>query len=123
MDWPDHIEWRDRPMPGRYRARPTPHRNGVIRADLPAGTRVVRFRMRSDRRAVKRAVERVLVAVKDVGLRTARCHDLAVAVAEALSNAAVHGNGLSPRASVGVSVEVTPRERAVVEVRDSGPGF
>ena len=41
-------------------------------------------------------VDRVLEAVRDVGLAPGRRHDLAVAVSEALSNAAVHGNRLRP---------------------------
>jgi anti-sigma regulatory factor (Ser/Thr protein kinase) len=46
-----------------------------------------------------------------------------VAVAEALSNAAVHGNALRPRAQVDVSVKTKANGEAVVVVRDSGPGF
>jgi anti-sigma regulatory factor (Ser/Thr protein kinase) len=46
-----------------------------------------------------------------------------VACAEALSNAAVHGNRLEPARSVLVTVRVEPRQGAVVQVTDSGPGF
>src|SRR4030095_8216832 len=49
--------------------------------------------------------------------------DLAVAVAEALSNAAVHGHALQPRARVQVEGEVRPGKQAVIEVKDSGRGF
>ena len=49
--------------------------------------------------------------------------NLAVAVAEALSYAAVHGHRLRPDASVRVAVAVTPGARAAIEVADSGPGF
>jgi anti-sigma regulatory factor (Ser/Thr protein kinase) len=68
-------------------------------------------------------VERILDAVKEADLSDDQVHDLAVAVAEALSNAAVHGNALQPDASVRVVVEVTPRRGAVVDVKDSGRGF
>jgi anti-sigma regulatory factor (Ser/Thr protein kinase) len=57
------------------------------------------------------------------GLNGEQRDNLAVAVAEALSNAAVHGNRLHPRHSVRVIVEVTPKECVVVEVADLGPGF
>jgi len=46
-----------------------------------------------------------------------------VAVSEALSNAAVHGNALKAGTHVDVRVRVKPRAGVVVEVRDSGPGF
>lgn len=79
--------------------------------------------MPSGRDAVAVTVDRVLEAVKPVGLRTGRRHDLAVAVSEALSNAAVHGNRLDPGARVAVRVEVVPETSAVVDVKDSGRGF
>lgn len=79
--------------------------------------------MASRRSAVAPAVERILDAVKEADLSDDQVHDLAVAVAEALSNAAVHGNALQPDASVRVVVEVTPRRSAVVDVKDSGRGF
>lgn len=83
----------------------------------------MRFQMPSGRDAIPAAVERVMDAVKPVGLRTGRRHDLAVAVSEALSNAAMHGNRLDPASRVVVTVEVVPDTRVVVEVRDSGQGF
>lgn len=79
--------------------------------------------MLSGRDAIPAAVERVLDAVKPVGLPTGRRHDLAVAVSEALSNAAMHGNRLDPGAPVEVAVEVDPQTRVVVDVKDSGRGF
>jgi serine/threonine-protein kinase RsbW len=83
----------------------------------------MRFRMANDRDAVTSLVDHVLEAVKPVGLRTGRQQNLAVAVSEALSNAAVHGNRLNPDSKVVVTVEVTPETRAVVDVKDSGEGF
>ena len=79
--------------------------------------------MASSRSAVAPMIERVLEAVRDARLTGEQRDDLAVAVAEALSNAAVHGNRLEPRRRVRVSVEVTPDGGAVVEVSDSGAGF
>lgn len=68
-------------------------------------------------------MERVLSAARPAGLSTEQRHNLAVAVAEALSNAAVHGNQLHPRRSVRVMVLVTPKDCVVVEVADFGSGF
>jgi len=85
--------------------------------------RTVRFRMESARSAVPPAVERVLEAVDPVDLTEEQRHSLAVAVAEALSNAAVHGNRLQPEQLVRVSIAVTPRECATIDVTDAGPGF
>ena len=62
-------------------------------------------------------------AVKDVGLPPDRREDFAVAVSEALSNAAVHGNRQRSGWDVVVTIEVTPGTRAVVDVKDSGDGF
>lgn len=88
-----------------------------------SGVVTVRFRMESRRSAVAPAVDRVLEAVKPADLSDDQVHDLAVAVAEALSNAAVHGNALRPDARVRILVEVTPKKGAVIEVKDAGRGF
>jgi serine/threonine-protein kinase RsbW len=82
-----------------------------------------RFRMPSRRTAIAPAVERIVKAVKGAGLSHDQRLDLAVALAEALSNAAVHGNQLRPGSQVGITVRVTPRRQAVVEIKDSGHGF
>ena len=95
----------------------------MIGPRLSAPTRVVRFRMANDRDAIIPTVDRVLEAVERVGLRNGRRQDLAVAVSEALSNAAVHGNRLNPDSHVAITVEVQPETRAVVDVKDSGAGF
>jgi serine/threonine-protein kinase RsbW len=84
---------------------------------------LVRMRMPSRRQAVGPTVERIIEAVEDAGLDSDQKLDLAVALAEALSNAAVHGNRLRPRSQVIVTVYVTPREQATIEVKDSGEGF
>ena len=79
--------------------------------------------MPSTRLAVAPMIERVLAAVSDAGLTQEQCDNLAVAVAEALSNAALHGNKLAPRRFVRVTVEVPADGGACVEVKDSGVGF
>jgi len=61
--------------------------------------------------------------VEEAGLSPERRMDLAVAMAEALSNAAVHGNKLRPGSHVAIKVEVVPGREASVEVADSGTGF
>jgi len=68
-------------------------------------------------------VERVLAAANLSWLRPEQRDNLAVAVAEALSNAAVHGNRLHPVHPVHVMIHVEPRRCIVVEVSDLGPGF
>jgi anti-sigma regulatory factor (Ser/Thr protein kinase) len=99
------------------RARPRP--------PLPVldDDRTFRFQMASRRSAVAPAVDRILALVKPAGLSDDQLHNLAVAAAEALSNAAVHGNALRPRSRVRIAVRVRPKQRAEVEVKDSGQGF
>jgi anti-sigma regulatory factor (Ser/Thr protein kinase) len=79
--------------------------------------------MPSRRSAIAPTVERILEAVDGAGLSADRRADLAVATAEALSNAAVHGNSLKPGSQVMITVGVEPGRQATVEVKDSGPGF
>lgn len=79
--------------------------------------------MASRREAVGPTVERIIDAVGAAGLDTDQKLDLAVALAEALSNAAVHGNRLRPRSRVMITIYVTPRQQATIEVKDSGRGF
>jgi serine/threonine-protein kinase RsbW len=68
-------------------------------------------------------VERILKAIDEAGLSHDQHLDLAVALAEALSNAAVHGNRLRPGSQVVITVCVIPGRQATVEVKDSGGGF
>lgn len=79
--------------------------------------------MASTRASVAPTVERVLDVVRAADLTQEQQDNLAVAVAEALSNAAVHGHRLQPRRRVRVTVEVMPDGGVVVEVADSGGGF
>jgi len=123
-----HLREEPARMPVVRRIAPTTTKNRVPKgrrtdAKGAAGVRTLRFRMESRRSAVAPAVDRILEAVKGAGLSDDQFHDLAVALAEALSNAAVHGNALRPDAPVQVVVKVTPRKRAVIEVKDAGRGF
>jgi serine/threonine-protein kinase RsbW len=79
--------------------------------------------MKSERSAVGPAIEQILGVVKDVRLSKDRLSDLAVALAEALSNAAIHGNKLDKSCPVAIRVTVQPSVRAVIDVKDCGPGF
>jgi len=79
--------------------------------------------MPSRRDAVAPTVERVLAAVTRAGLSDEQRDNLAVALSEALANAAVHGNLLKAEKQVGISVGVKPGLRATIEIRDSGAGF
>lgn len=81
------------------------------------------MRMASRPDAIAPTIERVLAAVAPAGFTRGQREDLAVALAEALANAVVHGNGRRSGASVGVKVEVDPRKGAAITVKDSGPGF
>jgi serine/threonine-protein kinase RsbW len=85
--------------------------------------RVTDLRMPSRRESIAPTVDRVLALAAAVGLSEERLHDLSVVLAEALSNAAVHGNGLESPRDVEVRVEVEPETRIVVEVKDYGRGF
>jgi anti-sigma regulatory factor (Ser/Thr protein kinase) len=80
------------------------------------------MRMASRRDAVAPTVDRILEAVAPAGLDEDRLTDLAVALAEALSNAAVHGHGLDAKRRVAIALAVSPG-CVVVEVSDSGRGF
>jgi len=78
--------------------------------------------MASRRDAVAPTVDRILEAVAPAGLDEDRLTDLAVALAEALSNAAVHGHRLDPKRRVAIVLLIQPG-CVVVEVSDSGVGF
>jgi serine/threonine-protein kinase RsbW len=118
------------PVPVRIAAvlvlMPGPKKDACVaplrRLARTSGLHLTRFRMPSRRSAIAPTVERILKVVRDVGLSADRRADLAVATAEALSNAAVHGNRMKPRAMVVVTVGVA-RHKVTIEVKDSGPGF
>jgi len=67
--------------------------------------------------------ERIVARLAAAGLSVEQRGNLTLALAEALSNAVVHGNRLSPEARVLVAVCVEPGQRVVIDVRDFGAGF
>src|SRR2546430_2607537 len=73
-----------------------------------SGPSIVRMRRAARRAAVAPTIARILAAVAPAGLDADRLTDLAVALAEALSNAAVHGHRLDPRRRVAVALAVSP---------------
>jgi serine/threonine-protein kinase RsbW len=81
------------------------------------------MRMPSRRDAVGPTVERIIEASDSAGLDGDQKLDFAVALAEALSNAAVHGNRLRPSTRVMITIYVTPLRQVTVDVKDSGHGF
>ena len=78
--------------------------------------------MESARSAVPPAVDRILDHVESVGLSESQRADLAIALSEALANAAIHGNQLRSECPVSVSARVV-RDEATIEIRDCGRGF
>src|SRR5688500_11865936 len=95
----------------------------VTRTMPPRGrARILRFEMASVRAAVPRAVERILDHVAPVGLSESQTSNLAIALSEALANAAIHGNQLDPERIVAVTVRSASGE-ASIDIRDAGPGF
>lgn len=79
--------------------------------------------MASRRDAVAPTVRRILEAVGPAGLDHDQLGNFEIALAEALANAAVHGNRLQDAARVRISVAVAPDHEAIVRITDSGQGF
>ena len=79
--------------------------------------------MPSARAQVAPAVERILEHVEAASLSENQRSDLAIALSEALANAAIHGNHLRADCPVAVCVRVRPGIEAVIEIEDAGPGF
>ena len=90
------------------------HRKQLARRQSSDEPEIVRMRMPCDREAVAPTVERVLKVVEAVNLREGRRNDLATALAEALANAALHGNGGDPSKRVSIAVELGPGRCGVV---------
>jgi anti-sigma regulatory factor (Ser/Thr protein kinase) len=84
--------------------------------------RLFRFEMASARAAVPRTVERILESVAGAGLAESQTSNLAIALSEALANAAIHGNQLDANRSVTISVRTAVGE-ATIDIRDGGRGF
>jgi serine/threonine-protein kinase RsbW len=79
--------------------------------------------MESARTNVAPAVDRILAHVDSAELSENQRADLAIALAEALANAAIHGNKLRQECPVSVSVSVSAAHEAVIEIADRGHGF
>ncbi len=84
---------------------------------------VLRFTMPSRRDAVAPSVDRILAAAQAADLTADQSDDLAVALSEALANAAVHGNRLAADRAVDVVVTTRAHDSVVIEVGDEGGGF
>lgn len=78
--------------------------------------------MTSARAAVAPAVDRILEYAAPAHLSDSQTSDLAIAVSEALANAAIHGNRLDPDSPVSVAVRVAA-DGVTIDIQDSGPGF
>ena len=79
--------------------------------------------MPSRKEAVAPAVERILEAVEPAGLGPERRIDLAVALSEALSNAAEHGHHLDASKNVLIAGCSRPGHGCAIDVCNAGPGF
>ena len=81
------------------------------------------FAIPSDVRLIEPSVERVARQCAYFDFTPRQCsHNVRVALAEALANAIIRGNGGEPEKQVRVLAVVEDR-RLVLEVADEGPGF
>jgi serine/threonine-protein kinase RsbW len=78
--------------------------------------------MQSARASVAPAVDRILSYAADAHLSDSQTSDLAIAVSEALANAAIHGNRLDPDRPVAVVVKIAGSQ-VTIDIQDDGPGF
>jgi serine/threonine-protein kinase RsbW len=97
--------------------------SGVSRTRRVASMERKHFRMPSRRSAVAPTVERILRSLTLAKLGQEQTDNLAVALAEALSNAAVHGHREKPRSLVLINAEAGKDGHVQITVRDCGPGF
>lgn len=117
------------PVARRRRARSRvaaphrPKREAAPRTVSAHRVRLLRFEMPSQRTAVPPAVERILSHVGPAALSDSQTANLAIALAEALANAAIHGNQLDPDRRVTVAVRVAAGHDATIDITDSGEGF
>jgi serine/threonine-protein kinase RsbW len=94
----------------------SPHDRGSERSFL-------RVRMPSRREAIAPTVERIVAASGPAHLDADQRANLTVALAEALSNAVVHGNRRDCRRPVLIVLSIASGGHGVVDVRDFGAGF
>jgi serine/threonine-protein kinase RsbW len=88
-----------------------------------AGRRWLRVKMPSRRDAVAPTVKRVLQGLTAAPLEVEQVSDLTVALAEALSNAVVHGNAACRERPVLIVACADVVRGVVIDVRDFGAGF
>jgi anti-sigma regulatory factor (Ser/Thr protein kinase) len=100
-----------------------PARKTLTRLGRKRRPETVQILMPSRRSAVGPTVERILRTVRRAHLSQEQQDNLAVAAAEALSNAALHGNGLRSGLLVSIRIKVRSNGDTLVQVRDSGTGF
>jgi serine/threonine-protein kinase RsbW len=79
--------------------------------------------MPSARASVAPSVERILNHVAGADLTESQTANLAIALSEALANAAIHGNQLDPKRRVSVAVHLVSGREATIDIEDDGPGF
>ncbi len=89
----------------------------------PAARVYFRLKMASRREAVGPTAERIVGRLGAVGLTAEQQSNLALALAEALSNGVVHGNRLCSQLPVLVAVCAESGRGVTIDVRDFGPGF
>lgn len=90
-------------------------------AEVFAGA-ILEFEVPSIEGAERDAMVKVVAAAGELGMDEARAAKLGTAVAEAVMNAAEHGNGFDPDSMVGVTLH-DRGPAVVVEVSDNGGGF
>jgi|GEM_PF-2088319 len=125
---PEMREMLERALSGERRTGPRPELEAVLRRagidrqldEGPLWLHEFRFAATPD--AVPGARRRVAEFAADCGLGGEALYDMALAAAEALSNAVLHGSPNGVRDDVEVRVGVG-RRTVVVEIRDRGPGF
>ena len=84
---------------------------------------VVRLRFRSDVGRIPAAVEQMMSVVRQSECVLGQEIEVELALAEALTNAVVHGNRMDPDKWVHVRCTCDPGEGVSIVVRDEGQGF
>lgn len=84
---------------------------------------VVRLRFRSDVARIPAAVEQTMFVVRQSECVLGQEIEVELALAEALTNAVVHGNSMNPEKWVHVRCACDPGEGVSIVVRDEGQGF
>src|SRR5271169_1552059 len=83
----------------------------------------LRVSLAADKNAVDSVVQRIMTIVKKTGCATGKEDDIELALAEALSNAVVHGAQEDPSRMVECDVACEETQGMLIIVRDPGEGF